>query len=76
MSTIKLKCIYEKASKKNDGYCILIDRLWPRGLKKEETRADRWLKELAPSAELRTWFNKGETHNNAVALQEYLGKSK
>ncbi len=57
MSAIKVKRVYEKVSKKNDGYRILIDRLWPRGLKKEEAHIDLWLKELAPSTELRTWFN-------------------
>ena len=56
MSAIKVKRVYEKASKKNDGYRILIDRLWPRGLKKEEAHIDLWLKEIAPSTELRTWF--------------------
>ncbi|CAH1661878.1 DUF488 domain-containing protein [Chelatococcus asaccharovorans] len=39
-----------------DGLRILVDRLWPRGLKKEEAAVDLWLKEVAPSAELRKWF--------------------
>ncbi|MDP2675025.1 MAG: DUF488 domain-containing protein [Dehalococcoidia bacterium] len=39
-----------------DGYRVLVDRLWPRGAKKEELRLDGWLKELAPSDELRRWF--------------------
>lgn len=36
---------------------VLVDRLWPRGVKKEELKLDAWMKELAPSAELRRWFN-------------------
>jgi len=39
-----------------DGYRILVDRLWPRGLSKEEARIDLWLKEIGPSNELRKWF--------------------
>jgi uncharacterized protein YeaO (DUF488 family) len=38
------------------GYRVLVDRLWPRGLKKEEVKADIWLKDVAPSNELRKWF--------------------
>jgi uncharacterized protein YeaO (DUF488 family) len=55
MSVIKLKRAYEKASKK-DGERILVERLWPRGMTKETARVDLWLKEIAPSAELRKWF--------------------
>ncbi len=39
-----------------DGYRVLVDRLWPRGLRKEDARIDLWAKELAPSGELRKWF--------------------
>ncbi len=53
---IKIKRVYEPADK-TDGYRILIDGLWPRGLSKEKARADIWMKEVAPSAELRNWFN-------------------
>jgi len=48
--------IYEPASKK-DGFRILVDRLWSRGLKKSEAGVDLWLREIAPSAELRKSFN-------------------
>lgn len=41
----------------DDGYRVLVDRLWPRGVSKERAHVDRWLKEVAPSNELRTWFN-------------------
>jgi uncharacterized protein YeaO (DUF488 family) len=46
---------YESAAP-SDGYRLLIDRLWPRGVSRERARLDEWAKDLAPSAELRTWF--------------------
>ncbi|SHK81681.1 Uncharacterized conserved protein YeaO, DUF488 family [Chitinophaga jiangningensis] len=41
----------------DDGYRVLVDRLWPRGLSREKAHVDEWLKEIAPSDELRKWFN-------------------
>ncbi len=55
MAKVLIKRIYEPAEK-SDGFRILIDRLWPRGVKKEEAKIDVWLKEIAPSSELRKWF--------------------
>jgi uncharacterized protein YeaO (DUF488 family) len=52
---IKLKRAYDPLSR-DDGKRILIDRLWPRGLKKEKALVDEWMKDLAPSRELRVWF--------------------
>jgi uncharacterized protein YeaO (DUF488 family) len=52
---IKLKRAYEKASK-DDGFRILVDRLWPRGVGKVEAHVDAWLKGVTPSPTLRTWF--------------------
>ena len=52
---IALKRAYEEADA-NDGTRVLVDRLWPRGLSKERARVDAWLKEVAPSDELRRWF--------------------
>jgi uncharacterized protein YeaO (DUF488 family) len=52
---IKIKRIYNKLSK-DDGYRILVDRLWSRGLTKENAHVDLWLKEIAPSNELRKWY--------------------
>lgn len=52
---IRLKRVYEAPSRE-DGYRILVERLWPRGLTKQRARIDLWLKEIAPSPELRTWF--------------------
>lgn len=53
---IKLKRSYVKPSRA-DGCRILVERLWPRGFKKEDARGDLWLKDVAPSRELRKWFN-------------------
>lgn len=52
---VRIKRVYEPAEK-SDGYRILIDRLWPRGLTKEKAHVDKWMKEVAPSTELRKWF--------------------
>lgn len=52
---IRLKRVYEEPSKK-DGLRILVERLWPRGLTKERAAVDLWLKNIAPSPALRTWF--------------------
>lgn len=112
-SHIRIKRAYDPPSN-DDGARVLIDRLWPRGIKKESLAVDQWAKELAPSTKLRQWFGhdaarwqefhqryaaelrphaesvdtlrtlarKGtvtlvyaahdETHNNAVALREFL----
>ena len=52
---IKIKRIYDKPEPQ-DGMRLLVDRLWPRGLSKEQARVDWWVKEIAPSDELRRWF--------------------
>ncbi|HEX5237970.1 MAG TPA: DUF488 domain-containing protein [Sphingomicrobium sp.] len=54
-SNVVLKRAYEPPEK-SDGRRILVDRLWPRGVSKAEADLDQWIKEIAPSAELRTWF--------------------
>lgn len=53
---IQLKRVYEKPFRK-DGLRILVDRLWPRGLTKERAAVNLWLKDVAPSTELRKWFD-------------------
>ncbi|MEM0117389.1 MAG: DUF488 family protein [Conexivisphaerales archaeon] len=53
---IKAKRVYEPA-KESDGFRFLIDRLWPRGIKKEQLKLDSWLKSISPSDELRRWFS-------------------
>ena len=52
---VRLKRAYDPAVR-SDGYRVLIDRLWPRGVKKEDAKLDEWARELAPSGELRRWF--------------------
>ena len=52
---IKIKRIYDPPARE-DGFRILVDRLWPRGLTKEKAKIDLWLKEIAPSDDLRKWF--------------------
>lgn len=53
---IELKRVYEPATK-SDGARFLVERLWPRGLKKESLKLDGWLRDAAPSTALRKWFN-------------------
>lgn len=79
---IKLKRAYEKAAK-NDGFRVLVDRLWPRGVSKEEAHLDLWMKDIAPSTVLRKWFGhdpkkwdefrekyKKELSNNKEAMEQ------
>jgi len=55
MFEIKTKRIYKEPDT-GDGYRVLVDRLWPRGISKEKAALDEWDKSVAPSTELRTWF--------------------
>jgi uncharacterized protein YeaO (DUF488 family) len=52
---VHTKRVYEPASA-DDGYRVLVDRVWPRGVSKEDAAVDEWARELAPSTELRKWF--------------------
>ena len=52
---VNVKRIYEE-HENTDGFRILVDRLWPRGIKKEKAQIDSWMKEVAPSTALRKWF--------------------
>jgi uncharacterized protein YeaO (DUF488 family) len=52
---VRLKRAYEPAVAA-DGYRVLVDRIWPRGVTREQARLDEWARELAPSSELRRWF--------------------
>jgi uncharacterized protein YeaO (DUF488 family) len=56
--TIQIKRAYDPPAA-SDGARILVDRLWPRGLTKEKLKLDVWMKEVAPSNELRKWFHEG-----------------
>lgn len=55
-TSFQIKRIYEEPSD-GDGYRVLVDRLWPRGVSKERAQLDQWCKEIAPSTELRKWFD-------------------
>ena len=55
MTVYKIKRIYE-SPESDDGYRVLVDRLWPRGISKERTALDEWAKDIAPTNELRQWF--------------------
>ncbi len=59
MASIKTKRIYEQPAR-TDGMRILVDRLWPRGVSKETAALDQWCKEIAPTPELRKWFDHRE----------------
>ena len=65
---IALKRAYEPASP-DDGYRVLVDRLWPRGVSKEQARLDEWLRDIAPSDELRRWF-----HRNPERRDEFRAR--
>ena len=67
---MKLKRVYLPAEE-TDGYRILVDRLWPRGISKEKAKIDLWLKEVAPSNELRKWFG-----HDPERFNEFTGRYK
>lgn len=53
--TVQIKRAYESAQS-SDGYRVLVDRIWPRGVSKEQLGLDEWIKEISPSTDLRKWF--------------------
>ncbi|UQU66593.1 DUF488 family protein [Couchioplanes caeruleus] len=57
--TVTIKRAHEEPSTE-DGYRVLVDRLWPRGISKDRAHLDQWLKDVAPSTELRRWFHADE----------------
>jgi uncharacterized protein YeaO (DUF488 family) len=65
---IRVKRVYEKPSKE-DGFRVLVDRLWPRGMKKEAAKVDLWMKDVAPSDELRKSF-----HHEAMKWADFEKK--
>jgi uncharacterized protein YeaO (DUF488 family) len=73
---VLLKRVYEKPSR-GDGFRVLVDRLWPRGLSKESAKVELWLKDIAPSDELRKWFHERPTQWLAFRERylEELGES-
>lgn len=71
-ASIQIKRIYEEPSDE-DGYRVLVDRLWPRGVSKEQAQLDEWLKEIAPSTELRKWFDH-DTNKFDEFAERYKGE--
>lgn len=65
MGVVTLKRIYEEASAA-DGVRVLVDRLWPRGVSKENAKLDLWLKDIAPTPELRRWWD-----HDAALMDEF-----
>ncbi len=59
MTKVNIKRVYEEP-KKSDGFRVLVDKLWPRGVKKENLPYDLWAKDITPSTELREWFHEDE----------------
>lgn len=85
---IHLKRVYEPKTD-DDGLRVLVDRLWPRGVKKQDAEIDLWLKDIAPSPELRRWFDhdpvrwpefkrryRAELRGNGAALDELREKAR
>ena len=88
VANVKLKRAYESAAA-TDGTRILVDRLWPRGISKRKAALDKWIKEIAPSAELRKWFGHdparwdefrrryvSEVHENAALLEQLRSEAR
>ena len=65
---VRIKRAYEAAIT-SDGCRVLVDRLWPRGVSKERAELDEWLKDVAPSTELRTWWNHDPARMEEFALR-------
>lgn len=70
MTLINLKRAYDKPSP-DDGYRILVDRLWPRGIKKENLKMDYWAKDIAPSTALREWYHVDMAARHTEFLKRY-----
>ena len=64
--TLKILRVYD-LTEETPGYRVLVDRLWPRGFRKEALRLDRWAKEVTPNPELRKWFGHTEEHFDEFA---------
>lgn len=68
MGQVRIKRVYDDPAS-SDGYRILVDRLWPRGLSKESAEVDEWLKDVAPSTDLRRWFG-----HDAARFDEFAAR--
>lgn len=56
MTGFRVKRVYDPVDRDNDGRRVLVDRVWPRGLRKQDAAIDEWLRDIAPGTELRRWF--------------------
>jgi uncharacterized protein YeaO (DUF488 family) len=74
LSKLRTKRVYDELSK-DDGQCVLVDRLWPRGLSKSDLKGVIWLKEIAPSNELRKWYH-AHLDENAEFRKRYKAELK
>ncbi len=72
---VKIKRIYEPFAP-DDGHRILVDRLWPRGIKKEEAKIDQWMKEIAPSTALRKWYHQSPAAHWEQFVKDYIAELK
>lgn len=70
MTSIKIKRVYEDFEE-SDGYRILVDRLWPRGMKKENLHYDIWAKDITPSTALRKWYHQDLDKNWGTFVSAY-----
>jgi uncharacterized protein YeaO (DUF488 family) len=69
MTQIRIKRVYENYSE-DDGFRVLVDKLWPRGIKKEALKMDMWNKDVTPSTELRKWYHE-DTENRWKEFQKH-----
>lgn len=68
MGTLRIKRVYEPPDA-SDGFRVLVDRLWPRGVSRERAALDEWLTDVAPSPQLRTWWD-----HDPARLEEFAGR--
>ena len=71
MKDIRAKRVYEPTNA-HDGFRVLVDRVWPRGMTKEKLKADLWLKDVAPSTALRKWFSHDQSKWDAFKSRCFL----
>ena len=71
MTQVKIKRVYE-VEDKSDGFRVLVDKLWPRGIKKENLHYDLWAKNIAPSTPLRKWYHDDMTNHWSDFKKRYI----
>ena len=70
MTSIRIKRVYEDFEE-SDGYRVLVDRLWPRGMRKENLHYDLWAKDITPSSTLRKWYHQNMDENWEAFISAY-----